>query len=92
MSYTDNSYQIHLIDITELEKCLPCKYKWHVVCSQGYVGCMHACPHFSHLGVAVDSKTLFYVRLLPAGSKWYLPGALGEPSPWPQRDSGRAGH
>ena len=56
------------------------------------MGCMCECPHFLHLGVAVDSDTLFYVCFLPAGSKWYLPGALGELSPWPQRDSGRAGH
>ena len=33
---------------------------------------MHTCPHFLHLGVAVDSDTLFYVHLLPAGLKWYL--------------------
>ena len=53
---------------------------------------MHACPHFLHSGVVVDSDTLFYVRLLPTGLKQYLPCILGEPSPWPWRDSGRAGH
>ena len=53
---------------------------------------MHMCPRFLHLGVAVDSNSLFYVRLLPTGSKWYLPCILGETSPWLRRDSGRAGH
>ena len=56
------------------------------------MGRMHACPRFLHLGVTVDSDTLFYVCLLPAGLKRYLPGTLGELSPWPRRDSGRAGH
>ena len=49
------------------------------------MGCMHACPHFLHLGVAVDSDTLFYVHLLPVGSKLYSLGAQGELSPRPQR-------
>ena len=38
------------------------------------------------------SICLFYVHLLPTGSKQCLPCVLGEPSPWPRRDSGRAGH
>ena len=92
MSWTDNSYQIHLINVTKHEECLPCKYQQHIVCSQGYAGCMHMCPHFSHLGVTVDYDTLFYVHLLPIGLKQYLPCVLGEPSPWPQRDSGKARH
>ena len=45
------------------------------------MGCMHACPRFLHLGVAVDSDTLFYVRLLPTGSKLCLPCVRGGPSP-----------
>ena len=48
-------------------------------------------PCFLHLGVTVDSDTLFYVHLLPTGLKQCSPCVLGGPSPWPQRGSGRAG-
>ena len=55
------------------------------------MGCMHVCPRFLHLGVVVDSDTLFYVHLLPTGWKLCLPCVLGGPSPWPWRGSARAG-
>ena len=55
------------------------------------MGCMHVCPCFVHLGVMVDSDTLFYVHLFPTGLKQCLPCVPGGPSPWPWRGSGRAG-
>ena len=31
------------------------------VAAPGGMECMHACPHFVHLGVVVDSNALLYV-------------------------------
>ena len=49
------------------------------------MGFMHVCPHFLHLGVTVDSDTLFYVHLLPVSLKRYSLDGQGELSPRPQR-------
>ena len=57
----------------------------------GCMGCMHMCPHFLHLGVAVDSDVLFYVLLLPTGLKQCSLCEPGGLSPWLWRGSGRAG-
>ena len=54
---------------------------------------MCVCPCLSHLSAAADSNVFIYVHtLLSVGSKQSSNGRQGEPSPWPQRMYGRAGH
>ena len=50
--------------------------------------CMHTCPRFLYLGVAVDSDILFYVCLLPTGSKLRLPFFLATEGLWKSRALG----